>query len=187
VEPATSQPQSSDPAILKSTEAGVSLVLPRLAEPNRIALDTIGYSDSGVVQLSGRASAEAREIRVYLDNRFVARLPLDASGSWRGDVPDVDTGVYTLRIDAVDATGRVTSRVETPFRREAPAVLAAASTQETGAVRAVTVQAGDTLWAIARERYGEGVLYVRVFEANRASIRDPDLIFPGQVFDLPGE
>ncbi|MGR3529772.1 MAG: LysM peptidoglycan-binding domain-containing protein, partial [Sulfitobacter sp.] len=44
---------------------------------------------------------------------------------------------------------------------------------------------GATLWAIARERYGDPFLYVRVFEANRDSIRDPDLIYPGQVFDLP--
>ncbi|HCJ00412.1 MAG TPA: peptigoglycan-binding protein LysM, partial [Sulfitobacter sp.] len=49
----------------------------------------------------------------------------------------------------------------------------------------VTVQEGATLWAIARERYGDPTLYVRVFAANRSSIRDPDLIYPGQVFDLP--
>ena len=42
-----------------------------------------------------------------------------------------------------------------------------------------------TLWGIARDNYGEGILYVRVFEANRGAIRDPDLIYPGQVFDLP--
>jgi len=47
------------------------------------------------------------------------------------------------------------------------------------------VQPGSTLWAISREHYGEGVLYVRVFEANRERIRDPDLIYPGQVFALP--
>jgi len=39
--------------------------------------------------------------------------------------------------------------------------------------------------AISREHYGEGILYVRVFEANRDRIRDPDLIYPGQVFALP--
>ena len=50
---------------------------------------------------------------------------------------------------------------------------------------AVTVQKGDTLWAISRESYGEGVLYVRVFEANRDRIRNPDLIYPGQVFTIP--
>jgi len=94
-------------------------------------------------------------------------------------------GVYTLRIDEVGADGTVTSRVETPFKREAPAVLAEASVTGSGAIKAITVQRGDTLWAIARDRYGEGPLYVRVFEANRSAIRDPDLIYPGQVFDLP--
>jgi nucleoid-associated protein YgaU len=54
-------------------------------------------------------------------------------------------------------------------------------------VVAVTVQPGSTLWAIATERYGEGIRYVQVFEANRDKIRDPDLIYPGQVFELPGQ
>ena len=49
----------------------------------------------------------------------------------------------------------------------------------------MTVQRGDTLWAISQDRYGSGFLYVRVFEANRDSIRDPDLIYPGQVFSVP--
>lgn len=49
----------------------------------------------------------------------------------------------------------------------------------------VTVQPGFTLWAIAKGQYGDGVRYVQVFEANRDRIRDPDLIYPGQVFTLP--
>lgn len=49
----------------------------------------------------------------------------------------------------------------------------------------VTVQPGFTLWAIAKGQYGDGLLYVQVFEANRDRIRDPDLIYPGQVFTLP--
>ena len=49
----------------------------------------------------------------------------------------------------------------------------------------VTVQPGFTLWGIAQERYGDGVLYVQVFEANRDKIKDPDLIYPGQVFTVP--
>ena len=49
----------------------------------------------------------------------------------------------------------------------------------------VTVQPGFTLWGIAQERYGDGVLYVQVFEANKDKIKDPDLIYPGQVFSVP--
>jgi nucleoid-associated protein YgaU len=51
--------------------------------------------------------------------------------------------------------------------------------------RIVTVQPGFTLWGIAKQSYGEGVQYVKVFEANRAQIRNPDLIYPGQVFSVP--
>ena len=56
---------------------------------------------------------------------------------------------------------------------------------EAAVVQVVTVQPGNTLWAIARDRYGSGPAYVKVFEANRDRIRDPDLIYPGQVFSIP--
>lgn len=49
----------------------------------------------------------------------------------------------------------------------------------------VTVQPGATLWAIARDKLGEGTLYVQVFDANRDKIQNPDLIYPGQVFAVP--
>ncbi len=49
----------------------------------------------------------------------------------------------------------------------------------------VTVQPGFTLWGIAQGQWGDGVLYVQVFEANRDRIKDPDLIYPGQVFVMP--
>ncbi|WP_300016222.1 Ig-like domain-containing protein [uncultured Roseobacter sp.] len=184
VEPAS---PSQSVAVLKSTEDGVELLQSQPQVLSSIAIDTIGYSETGDVQLSGRAVAGTSEVRVYLDNRFVGGLPVDVSGGWRGEIPEVDAGIYQLRVDEVNEAGDVTSRLETPFKREAPAILAEASAGQEGPVRAVTVQTGDTLWAIARDRYGEGLLYVRVFEANRTDIRDPDLIYPGQVFDLPVE
>jgi nucleoid-associated protein YgaU len=175
-------------AILRSGPEGVDVVQApgRTPEaPPSVALDAISYSALGDVQLSGRAETGASEVRIYLDNRPVAALPVATGGDWRGDVPDIDAGVYTLRIDAVDAAGAVQSRVETPFKREAPEVLEAAAAQSNLPVQAITVQRGATLWAIARERYGDPLLYVQVFEANRDQIRDPDLIYPGQVFTLP--
>ena len=51
--------------------------------------------------------------------------------------------------------------------------------------RVKTVQPGSTLWAIAKERYGSGIEYHKVFEANKERIKDPDLIYPGQVFEIP--
>jgi nucleoid-associated protein YgaU len=177
--------ETSGIAVLRSDPTGVSLV--QKAPAKSVVLDTIAYSDNGDVQLGGRADLDTVEIRAYLNNRAVARLPVSPDGNWRGEVPDVEEGIYTLRVDALKADGSVSSRIETPFKREAPETLSAATDDGGGPLRAITVQAGDTLWAIARDRYGEGVLYVQVFEANRDAIRDPDLIYPGQVFDLPGD
>jgi nucleoid-associated protein YgaU len=63
--------------------------------------------------------------------------------------------------------------------------LAEPTPQPAVAAVSVTVQPGYTLWAIARDQFGEGILYVQVYEANKDRIRDPDLIYPGQVFALP--
>ena len=47
------------------------------------------------------------------------------------------------------------------------------------------IRRGDNLWTIARRVYGEGIRYTTIYEANAGQIRDPDWIYPGQVFDLP--
>lgn len=47
------------------------------------------------------------------------------------------------------------------------------------------VQAGDSLWAIAVRFYGDGTLWPAIYEANRGAIRNPNLIYPDQVFTIP--
>lgn len=161
-----------------------------------IVIDTISYDAEGAVQIAGRAVPEALEgaaVRLYLDNAAAAETGVEAGGAWATRLDGIAPGVYTLRADQVDAAGRVVSRVETPFRREAPATVAAAAEASGLAadaaggdrIAAVTVQPGFTLWGIARQNYGEGILYVQIYEANRDQIRDPDLIYPGQVFAIP--
>lgn len=174
------------PAVLLATEQGIKVLQPaaiRDAAPeimSTVALDTISYSKTGEVKLAGRAQSGGF-VRVYLDNTPITTSRISDTGQWGSDLPDVDSGIYTLRVDQVDGDGVVMSRVETPFKREAAETIA----QNNTTVRAITVQPGSTLWAIAHERYGDGQLYVRLFEANRERIRNPNLIYPGQVFDIP--
>jgi nucleoid-associated protein YgaU len=47
------------------------------------------------------------------------------------------------------------------------------------------VSRGDSLWRISRTAYGAGMRYAAVFKANRDKIRNPNQIYPGQVFVLP--
>ena len=49
----------------------------------------------------------------------------------------------------------------------------------------VTVKAGHSLWAIARDVYGNGRDFIVILSANRKSISNPDLIHPGQQLVLP--
>ena len=48
-----------------------------------------------------------------------------------------------------------------------------------------TVKAGDTLSKIAQHSLGDGTAYMRIFEANRDQLTDPDQIKPGQVLKIP--
>ncbi|RWH38493.1 MAG: LysM peptidoglycan-binding domain-containing protein, partial [Mesorhizobium sp.] len=75
---------------------------------------------------------------------------------------------------------------------EGPAVAAtSAGIPETAAPKlehadsAVIIRRHDTLWQISRRVYGQGVRYSTIYLANQDQIRNPDRIWPGQVFKVP--
>jgi nucleoid-associated protein YgaU len=183
-EPTEPTPAPAPPAILLADDSGVRVLqLSAALPPAQVVLDAITYDAGGDVVLSGRGPAQT-EVQVYLDNDPLQLGDIDAAGAWRLELPQVAPGTYTLRVDQLAADGAVASRVETPFLREEPAVLASQAAVTDG-VQVITVQPGFTLWGIAQDRFGDGVLYVQLYQANRDQIRDPDLIYPGQVFALP--
>lgn len=51
--------------------------------------------------------------------------------------------------------------------------------------KSYTVAKGDTLWAIAKKYYGDGSKYTKIFEANKGVLKNPNVIYPGQVLALP--
>ena len=48
-----------------------------------------------------------------------------------------------------------------------------------------TVKSGDTLSGIAKQHLGDANAYMRIYEANRDQLNDPDKIKPGQVLKIP--
>jgi nucleoid-associated protein YgaU len=52
-------------------------------------------------------------------------------------------------------------------------------------VATTTVSRGDSLWRLSRNTYGAGTRYAVIYKANREQIRNPNLIYPGQIFVLP--
>ena len=267
---------SAPATVILADEDGVRVLqdgAPAEAAP-AVTIDTISYSSNGDVILGGRGQA-GNFVRIYLDNQSIATSEIAVDGYWAVELSDIDSGIYTLRIDELNPAGDVVSRAETPFKREAAEELAELMAVETQAeeprvevpsesavvakaeaeeaqppavvqvepetapekplaqtvtqvevnvqpevaaldgqveqssnggsavveelpaetatalrapskkFRVRTVQPGSTLWAIAKESYGAGIEYFKVFEANKERIRDPDLIYPGQVFEIP--
>jgi hypothetical protein len=148
------------------------------AKPGHLGLGAVEYDNRGELRLSGTAPPGAT-VRLYADNKPIGEAHTGQDGRWSLTPGDkVAEGTHQLRLDQVGPGGKVTSRVELPFHREdiASAALAAGR---------VIVQPGANLWRIAYRTYGQGVRYTVIYQANRDQIRDPNLIYPGQVFALP--
>lgn len=149
------------------------------AEPPPVSIQAVDYGQSGSATVSGRAAPGAT-VQLYLDNALAGRAQAGADGTWRVviDTP-ADADKFTLRADEVTEQGEVTARVAVPFTR-------GESGMEPGpAATSIVVQRGTNLWRIARRTLGSGVAYTAIYEANKAQILNPDLIYPGQVFSVP--
>jgi nucleoid-associated protein YgaU len=67
-----------------------------------------------------------------------------------------------------------------------PATPSSASPNVADREKTYTVVAGDTLSKIAQREYGDASDWKRIYEANKDTIKNPDLIYPGQTFKIPG-
>ncbi|MSO89835.1 MAG: LysM peptidoglycan-binding domain-containing protein [Rhodospirillaceae bacterium] len=147
-------------------------------EGQALNLDTVDYDVAGNVVFGGR-SPPGESVQVYVDNQPVGRAESNLTGDWTLTPQEpVEPGLHTLRVDQISPGGRVVARLEVPFVR-------ADLTLQLPSEGRVIVQPGNSLWRIARRSYGQGVRFTVIYQANRDQIRDPGLIYPGQVFIVP--
>jgi nucleoid-associated protein YgaU len=129
----------------------------------------------------------------------------------------VRPGSYRVRLDEVEAnSGKVSARAEVPFnvpdkvvtgsvaeaaaskRSESggPQLAAAGGTGVSGGssstvvvprVSTTTVSRGDSLWRLSQLTYGAGTRYAVIYKANKEQIRNPNMIYPGQIFVMPAK
>lgn len=176
------QREGDRPLVLRTTPGGASEVLqePRDREGGLgpLSLDAIDYDDSGAVILSGHAEPQ-RVVQVFINGQGLGQTTSMADGRWTmSPSQSIAPGVYTLTIVQLDEKGRPAYAVELPFERARPDEIEFRDGK-------VVVQPGNSLWRIARRAYGRGAQYTIIYEANADQIRDPDLIYPGQIFEVP--
>ncbi|HEX9464183.1 MAG TPA: LysM peptidoglycan-binding domain-containing protein [Alphaproteobacteria bacterium] len=179
------KPNEELPLVVSTSRSGqgVSRVLQgpgRAGDGARLSLDVVGVDAGGALALSGHAPPNTT-IQAYLDNRLLGRAVAGADGRWQlTPAEHAPLGTATLRLDQLADDGRVVMRVELPFARTEDLVAGGGGLGATD----VTVKSGDSLWRIARRTQGRGMAYLTIYQANRDQIRDPDLIYPGQVFHV---
>lgn len=140
-------------------------------------------------------------VRVYVGEDYQGEAKVNSSGRWlvqgTKNVPEGNVEVRADLIaqdgDTVDARAAVTFEKEQDKQIVLTKVVATGSGSGQGSQGAdvqkslpvVIIRKGDNLWRISRRLYGDGVRYTTIYQANQDQIRDPDLIYPGQVFLTP--
>ncbi len=211
-EPAVEAPKTENTTAATVAEQPATPAIVAVAAP--LSLDAVDYDEGGNIVFSGRSAAGATA-RLYVDNQIAGEAKADDTGRWTfsGSAP-IATGKHTLRVDGLDVAGAVMGRVELPFFREEQTKVESAAPEQSAAQTTtavstttqtktevatavavpdipkpkdgrVVIQPGNNLWRISRVIYGSGTKFTVLFEANKDQIKDPDLIYPGQVFMTP--
>lgn len=113
-------------------------------------------------------------------------------------IEEDNPGVQGMKVEFNEGVVSLAGEAESPEARE-KAVLMAGNVkgvsevqadklnapQQTEKVAYYTIVSGDTLSGISKKYYGKANAYMRIFEANREVIKDPDKIFVGQKIRIP--
>ncbi len=169
---------------------------------DRVAVQSVEASAGGRLVAKGAASPNAT-VRLYLSGAFVGDAKTSADGRWTLTIKHgLTPGAYALRADAINPKdAAVLARAEVPFdyaiSSSIPPPSGALVAEAGGApspadvvvdvVQTDHVVRGNTLWGESQKFYGDGSLYKLIFAANANQIKNPNLIYPGQVFVVPKE
>jgi nucleoid-associated protein YgaU len=196
-------PSSTSPP---TPETGASISAPTeeqapadaTVEPGpKVTVAAVEAETNGALYIAGTAIT-SESVRVYIDEELIGETTPSESGTWLVEtMRELPPGEYMVRADQVEGgSGSVVARAEVPFEREIEVAIlkptaasgGQGSAEVSGSVAdptTVIIKRGDNLWRISRDMYGEGLRYSTIYQANREQIRNPDLIYPGQVFVLP--
>ena len=180
----------------------------------KVAVEAVETDPGGKLHVSAQATPGAT-VRLYLNDSLITSATADAAGHLSVTInKGVMTGDYRIRLDDVDlGSGKVRARAEVPFNvpdttTTASITTSAAASGRTGVttpqlaaattaalsspsavivpkITTTTVARGDSLWRISQRALGAGRRYAVIYRANMQQIRNPNLIYPGQVFVLP--
>jgi len=113
-------------------------------------------------------------------------------------IEEDNPGISNLQVTVEDGVANIKGDADSPTAFEKAVLMAGnalgigevkaeefKAPEQTDEVQFYEIEKGDSLWKIAKQFYGNGNDYPKIFEANKEVIKDPDLIFPGQKIRIP--
>jgi nucleoid-associated protein YgaU len=136
-------------------------------------LDELKTKYDGALKAMTAAGVSLQNLHVQDNKLFIkGKAPSEAAKNQ----------VWTAIKTADPAYGDVLVDLVVDTTMPQPAARAAAAAPS---AQSYTVASGDTLSKISKQFYGDANKYMKIFEANRDTLQDPNMIKPGQVLKIP--
>ena len=164
------------PKIIKfssNDNAGIN-ILTSEKKLNGLGLDTIEYYEDKKLKISGRATPNSK-IELFLSDIVYEETFADIDGLWKIELNEIEFLKYELKIKTHINNEKIA--IKTSILEDFKSSLLIE--------KKIVVEDGNSLWRIAKRTLGGGIYYSEIYKNNIKKINNPDLIFPGQVFNIP--
>lgn len=182
--------------------SGQFVMTPQQLPPGSYELTLRAKAADGTVTQSSRsmpvtiaeaAPPPARPAPVARQEAKQEAKPAEKPQEAKAEKPDDKSDVVASVSERQAARPKLMGGPKPKAMARAPASTAVASASPADAISTTpaepggsrVISRGDSLWALSRLAYGDGARFAVIFNANRAKIRNPNLIYPGQTVVLP--
>ena len=169
--------KSSNKVLLKSSSNNTDILNLELVQDG-LSLDMANLKEDGLFILTGRTLPQ-NEIKFFKSNKIVGKVISDLEGKWNFEYKSFNPSPEELII----VTDVKEQEISLSFSEKD--LIKFINAKNKFYANKITVQPGNSLWRIARKTLGDGMHYSEIYLNNITRIKDPNLIFPGQVFNIP--
>ncbi len=169
---------NEEPLVVKysSSNQNIPKIIGKDALIDGLSLDLVDYSPQGEIVISGRSNPDS-VVTFFQSTNLLGKTNANKSGLWKFVLPS--------KLEKTDL------KVSSMVKGENLVLDVSISIDKFKNLdfdlvnRTFVVKPGNSLWRIARRTLGGGIYYTEIFKRNSKKISNPDLIFPGQVFNIP--
>ena len=140
-----------------------------------LTLDIVEQLDNNSLTLTGRTKPNST-VSLFFSNNFVEDSLSDKNGNWKMELKN---------FKLIDNHLMITTEIEGQKIKLKTRIFDEKIDPNFILEKEITVKDGNSLWRIARKTLGGGIYYSEIYKNNIKEIENPDLIFPGQVFNIP--